>query len=336
MMVKKLNILALVHEPLVPDLSVSVDEAESADWKMEYHVIKALKGLGHEVILAPLSDDLSPLRRMNFEHKPDLAFNMLEEFNGEAVYDANVVSYLELIGLPYTGCNPRGLILSRDKALTKKILSYHRIPVPKFAVAKKNRKFSRKDLHFPLFVKSLNEEASLGIAQASLVTDDKSLKERIAFIHETVKTDAIVEEFIEGRELYVSVMGNGRIKLFPPTELVFSKSKDPNYEFATRKVKWDEKYRSKNGIFSQVAEGLDTATLTRIDQVCKRTYKNLQLSSYARIDLRLNSKGIPYVIEANPNPALSPDDEFSISALKKGLSYKALIKQILQLAKESK
>lgn len=335
-MKRKLKILALLHESLVPDESVKPEVAETAEWKMEYHVIKALKSLGHEVILAPLSDDLSPLRRLNFEHKPDIAFNMLEEFNGEAVYDANVVSYLELIGLPYTGCNPRGLILSRDKALTKKILSYHRIPVPKFAVAKKNRKFTKTDLQFPLFVKSLNEEASLGISQASLVYDDKSLRERIQFIHDTVKTDAIVEEFIEGRELYVSVLGNDRAKLFPPTELVFSKSKDPNYEFATRKVKWDESYRTKNGIFSQVAEGLDPEVVKRIGQVCKRTFKHLQLSSYARIDLRLNSKGVPYVIEANPNPALSPDDEFALAADKKGMDYKKLIKQILHLALDSK
>jgi D-alanine-D-alanine ligase len=335
-MKRKLKILALLHETLVPDESVKSEVAEAAEWKMEYHVIKALKSLGHEVILAPLSDDLSPIRRLNFEHKPDIAFNMLEEFNGEAVYDANVVSYLELIDLPYTGCNPRGLILSRDKALTKKILSYHRIPVPKFAVAKKKRKFARKDLHFPLFVKSLNEEASLGIAQASLVHDEKSLQDRIQFIHDTVKTDAIVEEFIEGRELYVSILGNERIKIFPPTELVFSKSKDPNSEFATRKVKWDESYRAKNGIFSQVAEGIDAETLKRIDQVCKRTYKHLQLSSYARIDLRLNSKGVPYVIEANPNPALSPDDEFALAADKTGMDYKKLIKQILQLALDSK
>ena len=187
-----------------------------------------------------LSDSLSELRRAITEWKPSIVFNLLEEFDGIVTYDQHVVAFLELMHQPYTGCNPRGMLLSRDKVLSKQLLSYHRVPTPQFMVFPRGKKARiPKNLRFPLFVKSSTEDASLGIAQASVVTDSKQLTERIAFIHEQTHSDALVEEYIEGRELYVGVMGNDRLKVLPVWEMSFGSLPENLPAIATRKVKWD-------------------------------------------------------------------------------------------------
>ena len=210
---KKLRVLVLMHEDLVPPDDLDDPPREDIlQFKTEYDVVTGLERLGHEVHKLGVWDELAPLRKALQEGDPDIVFNLLEEFHGQAVYDHNVVSYLELMRTPYTGCNPRGLVLARDKALSKKILHYHRIRVPRFAVVPLDRKFRRPQrLDFPLIVKSLVEEASTGISRASVVHDEDKLSERIRFIHQHVRTDAIVERYIEGRELYVGVMGNQRL-----------------------------------------------------------------------------------------------------------------------------
>ena len=222
-MKKKLRVLVLMHRDLIPpDNLKGYAEEQIAEWKTEYDVVSTLRKMGHDARPLGLLDELGRCARRSRSWKPHVAFNLLEEFSSVATYDQHVVSYLELLRQPYTGCNPRGLLLSHDKVLCKKILSYHRIPTPHFAVIPKNRKFRPlRRLKYPLFVKSATEDASLGIAQASVVTNEDKLRERVTFIHEQTGSDALVEEYIEGRELYVGVIGNQRLATFPIWELTF-------------------------------------------------------------------------------------------------------------------
>jgi D-alanine-D-alanine ligase len=198
---KALRVLLLTDENLIPDKPRSKLKGRDAELsKTEYDVLDALKKLGHEVTCAGVGSDLSAVRRAILRNRPHIVFNLVEQFDGLPFFDQHVVSYLELRAQKYTGCNPRGLTLARDKALTKKILAYHRLPVARFAVFKPRKKIvvpSR--LKFPMFVKSLTDEGSEGIAQASLVRDHDKLIERIAFIHEKTNSVALVEEFIDGQ-----------------------------------------------------------------------------------------------------------------------------------------
>src|SRR3954466_2265571 len=197
---KRLRTLVVVHATLVPPDSLEGhSEKEIEEWRTEYDVVSTLKKSGHEVRCLGISDSVEELRSVITEWKPEIVFNLLEEFDGIVTYDQHVVAFLELLRQPYTGCNPRGLLLSRDKPLSKQLLTYHRIPTPQFFVARKGLKFRPpKKLKYPLFVKSTSEDASLGIAQASVVEDEAKLRERVEFVHDQVKSDALVEEFIEG------------------------------------------------------------------------------------------------------------------------------------------
>jgi D-alanine-D-alanine ligase len=261
-----------------------------------------------------------------------VAFNLLEEFDGVAVYDAHVVSYLELMRQHYTGCNPRGLILARDKALSKKLLSWHRIQVPMFGVFPRGRAIRRpRRLNFPLFVKSVTEEGSRGISRASLVRNDDELRERVEFVHRSIETDAIAEEYIEGREFYVGVLGNQRLTTFPIWELHFTKMPPDVPRIATGRVKWDVAYQKKLGVETRAAVDLPEGAEARILQVCKRTYRILGLTGYARMDLRMTAEGAVYLIEANPNPQLGYGEDLAESAEAAGLSYEALLTRILGL-----
>ena len=220
---KRLRVLVLLHPDLVPPDSLDGhSEQEIHEWKTEYDVVSTLRAAGHEVRPLGVQDELKPIRDEIESWKPDVVFNLLEQFHGEAAYDQNVASYLELLRVPYTGCNPRGLMLARGKELSKKLLTYHRIPLPAFAVFPMRRKIRRPArLGFPLIVKSLSEDASYGIAQASVVDSDEKLAERVTFIHERIGTAAIAEQYIEGRELYVGVLGNDRLRVLPIWELEF-------------------------------------------------------------------------------------------------------------------
>jgi D-alanine-D-alanine ligase len=327
---KKFRILALMHEDLVPPEDVSGMDLSTVQWKTEHDVVRTLRQCGHEVKALGVRNDLGVIRTAIEEWKPHIAFNLLEEFDGVAVYDQNVVSYLELLKVPYTGCNPRGLILARDKALSKKILSYHRVPCPEFAVFPLGRPVKRpKSLTFPLIVKSISEEASLGISQASIVADDEKLKERVAFIQNSVGTGAIVERYVEGRELYVGVLGNQQLKVFPVWELVLDNLPDEARRIATERVKWSRKYQHKYKITSRQAEGLPNGMTDKLQHLAKRVYRVLGLNGYARIDLRLDEQGKVYVLEANPNPEIAFGEDFAESAERAGVPYKALLQRVL-------
>jgi D-alanine-D-alanine ligase len=312
--VRRKRILVLVREGLEPPETIeglSDEEVKSAPWKTEYDVLVTLEELGHEVKVLGIYDELSVLREAIEEWKPHIAFNLLEEFSGEVLYDHNVVSYLELLKVSYTGCNPRGLMIARDKALSKKLLAFHRIRVPDFLVFPVRRRIRLpKRLNYPLFVKSVIEDASLGISQASLVKNDESLASRVSFIHEQTGKDAIAEEFIEGQELYVGVLGNKRLETFPVWELLFEKKPEDQPLIATARAKWNLKYQKKWGISSRAAKGLPDGLAEQIKRRCKRIYRILGLSGYARLDFRLTPDGLLYFLEANPNPELA----YSISS----------------------
>jgi D-alanine-D-alanine ligase len=188
-----------------------------------------------------------------------------------------------------------------------------------------------KKLHFPMFVKSSTEDASLGIAHASVVADAKQLVERIAFIHEQTHSDALVEEYIEGRELYVGVIGNDRLKVLPVWEMTFGSLPENLPAIATRKVKWDRRYQEKYGITTAAAANLPDGTVGRLEQLSKRIFRALHLTGYARMDFRLRADGALYVLEANANPNISMAEDFAQSALTAGMRYRDVLNRILQL-----
>lgn len=329
----KLRVLVLVRTGHVPPLTLEGASEKDIDaWKAEFDVCATLREMGHEVLPLGVYDDLAPIRNALAEFKPHITFMLLEEFHGVVTYDFAIISYLELMQQPYTGCNPRGLLLSKDKALSKKILTYHRIQTPRFAVFPVGRTVHRpKKLEFPLFVKSVTEDASYGISQASIVNNDEQLTERVAFVHEHTRDDAIVEQYIEGREIYVGVIGNQRLQTFPPWEMDFGSLPSDTAKIATSQVKWNRKYQEKHGITTREADDLPAETVEKIAKVCKRVYRALNLSGYARMDLRLTQAGEVYVLEANANPNIEYGEDFAESAEKVGVDYPTLLQRILNL-----
>jgi D-alanine-D-alanine ligase len=329
---RKLRVLALVHDYLIPPEDTSGFDLATVEWKTEYDVISTLREIGHDVQVLGVRDDLGGIRQTITEWKPHIAFNLLEAFDEVVVFDQNVVSYLELLRLPYTGCNPRGLLLSRDKALSKKLLAFHRIPVPDFVVFRRGRKIRKPArLTFPAIVKSLTQEASIGISQASVVDGDQKLVERVQFIHDSIKTDAIVEQFIEGRELYVGVLGNERLQVFPVWEMQFTKMPAELYRIATERVKWSPKYQKRHGIVTSQAADLPPALAENIQRLAKRVVRTLEITGYARVDMRLDPASKVHVLEANPNPQLAYGEDFAESADKAGIPYDALLQRILNV-----
>ena len=320
----------LVHDYLVPPDDVTGVDTATAQWRTEYDVLATIRDLGHEVRVLGVKDDLGAIRQANEEFKPHIAFNLLEAFHEVGTFDQNVVSYLELLRLPYSGCNPRGMFLARDKALSKKLLHYHRIPVPDFSVVTRGRQPRLpKRLTYPAIVKSLTQESSIGIAQASVVDDEAKLKERVQFIHDSIKTDAIIERFIEGRELYCGILGNQRLQVFPVWEMTFANMPESQHRIATERVKWNAKYQVKVGISTGKADSLDEGTQARVQHIARRTYRVLEQSGYSRVDLRLDSAGKIYVLEANPNPQIARSEDFADSAEAAGMNYPTLLQRIL-------
>jgi D-alanine-D-alanine ligase len=328
---KKLCVILLTHESLVPNGDLSdFSEKQRELRKTEFDVRDAIDTLGHNVISIGVSDDLSTIRGAIDAHKPDIVFNLIEEFAGISHFDQHVVTYLELRKQPYTGCNPRGLVLARDKALTKKILAYDGLKVPEFATFPMGRVAKRpKNLAFPLIVKSLTEEGSLGISSASVVRDDEKLKERVEFIHRTASSPAVAEQFIEGREIYVGVMGNKRVTSLPAWEFVMTKKDDNAPLIASDRAKWDPEYQRRLGLKTKPAE-LSKGMEDELRELSKRIYRLLGISGYARLDYRVTEGGEAYLIEANPNPQIAKDEDFALSAKHMGIEYPELIGQLMR------
>lgn len=329
---RPLRILAVMHDAMVPPEDVSGHDLGTVDWKMEFDVTITLKQMGHEVRCLGVDNKLDALRRQVDEWHPHIVLNMVEDFFDIPTFDVNFVGYLELLRTPYTGCNPRGLLLGRDKALSKKVMAYHGIPTPRFQEFPEGRKPKKPfDLEYPAIVKALVKEASAGISQASIVDSDEKLIERIAFMHEQIGGDAVAEQFIPGRELYVGVIGNQRPHAFPIWEMLFEKWPENLPKIATGMVKFSPKYQKKRGIKTARAGDLPPKLASEIQRACIRAYKALDLSGYARVDIRLTPEGKFYVLEANPNPQLAFGEDFAESAEHDGMSYEELLQKILNL-----
>lgn len=331
---KKRRILVLMHADLVPPASLEgLPESEINRWKMEYDVLATLEQLGHEVRALGVEDELRPIREAIATFQPHLCFNLLLHFHDAGVYDSAIVSWLELLKQPYTGCNARGLLLAGDKGLSKKVMAYHRIRVPRFVqfpLGRRPRKLPAR-LRFPLFVKSSVEHASTGISQASIVRDEAHLYERVDFVHRHVGTGAIAEEYIEGRELTIGVLGNQRLTAFPVWEMTFGSLPDGAPNIATSRVKWDKEYQKQVDLKTGLAKDLPDGAEAAITKTAKRIYRALDLSGYARIDMRMDDEGQVWVLEANPNPDLCFGEDFAESAELAGLGYGALLQRIVGL-----
>lgn len=298
----------------------------------EFHVADALRHLGHSVFVIGVSNDVAALAGNLKERKCDLVFNLTEQIAGDRLMDKNIAGILEVMGIPYTGSGPMGLMLSRDKRLCKQLLSLHRIRVPGFVSLPIGRKIKvPKSLKYPLVVKPAFEDGSEGISNASLVANEKALEDRVRYVHESWQQPVIAEEYIEGRELYVSIMGNRRLSVLPIRECTLASSDSEGPMLATYSVKYNAKYREKWNIEFGFAE-LEPDVVRRIERTCKSVYRILYLRDYGRLDLRLTPEGRITILECNPNPDLAYGDEVAESAERAGILYEKLIDKIIRLA----
>ncbi|MCK5581479.1 MAG: ATP-grasp domain-containing protein [Candidatus Omnitrophica bacterium] len=337
-MKKRLKVLLLFNSPYAKPRGYDYKEefADEDNMYTENDVRQALSANGYEVSLLGLCNDLAPLFEEVKEFKPDVIFNMVEVFDGKTHFDKNIGALLEMIGIPHTGARADALFICNNKALSKKILRFHRIRVARFHAFYRGHKIWRpKTVKLPAIIKPLCEEASRGISQASVVDSDEAFIDRIKFIHENMKMDAIAEEYIEGRELYVTVVGNKHLKVLPFREMKFGELSEDEPRIATYKAKWDDNYRDRWGIKSVFAGKLADGVAERIEDVCKRAYRALDMHSYIRFDIRVTPEGRVYIIEPNANPCIARIDEVAQSAQKVGISYNQLIRKIVTMALDS-
>jgi D-alanine-D-alanine ligase len=332
---QKLRILVLFDTDTEPPVQQDYKKQLESSEEAEFDVARALIGLGHEVRLLGFRSDLDQLVNGLRVDKPDLVFNLTERFRNLSALDFGVAAILEMLDIPYTGAGAEGLILARDKALTKMVLAYHNLRIPHFMVCERRAPVQRpSDIRFPLIVKPLDEDASVGISQASVVRDDQALAERVTFIHDRFSTDAIVEEFIAGRELYVGVIGNGSDppRALPPIEMVFGEKTDEQARIATFKVKWSVKHRESRGIENRIATDLPRPLADQLADVAVRAYKAAGLRDYGRIDVRLAHDDEIYIVEANPNPYLADGEDLAWAAEEGGFPYPQFIQKIAEMA----
>ena len=307
-------------------MTAKVEEAE-------YDVARALLAKGHDVLMVGISAEVGPLVERLAAFGPRLVFNGCEAFRGHARHEYAVAAVLDMYGFTYTGSSPTGLLVARNKSLTKKILAHHGIRVPAFAEYHPGDTLVRpSELRFPLIVKPLLEDASVGIAQASVVEDDGSLVQRVEFIHEKYRQAAIVEELVEGRELYVGLIGNAKVEVLPLTEMTFGEPDDGEHRIATYKAKWDEEYRKRKKIKNVFAKGLSDALTAKIADICTTAFHALWLQDYGRVDVRLAHDDEVYVLEVNPNPFIAYEHEMANAAEKAGLKYNDFIQRIVDEA----
>lgn len=335
-MSKKLHVLVVFDAPgSAPqnqDFSQYLGNRKNGDWHAEYDVIRALKDLGHQVATVGLYDSIQPLLDQIKKRRPTIIFNLVEIFNARPPHEWDIVALYELLQIPYTGSPPVALMLCKNKGIAKEILSYHRIKTPAFKVMARGHKIAiPKTLKYPLIVKPLEEEASYGISQKSLVRNAAQLGRQVGHIQNTMDQDVLVEEFVIGREIYVGILGNERLQFLPPREMTFGNIAAEEKRFATFKAKWDKKYRGRWGIKNRFAPNLSGDFVQTMNDVCRQVYQHLHITGYARIDLRITPDDEVVVIEANPNPHIAKDEDFAQAAKKAGISYTDLIGRILNL-----
>ncbi|HZS38923.1 MAG TPA: ATP-grasp domain-containing protein [Polyangia bacterium] len=323
-----------LHRAPLPDETFSARELREDEGKpTEADVLQCLKRLGHEVdTLAVFDNVLATVEKIK-SFQPDVVFNLTESFHATRAHEPNVSALLELLKVRYTGAGPDALLLCKDKSLAKKLLAYHHVRVARFVVSHRARPLrGLKRFVYPAFVKPINQESSDGISQASFARDEGEVLERVKFLHEKFSDDVLIEEYIEGRELYLSVLGNKRLTVFPARELFFGEVPADVPKFATSKAKWDDAYRKKWGIKNGAPAPLPDGVAAKLEQVARKVYRVLKIRGLGRIDVRLTAANEIIVIEANPNPSLAKEDDFAQSAIAAGMDYDALIQKILDNA----
>jgi D-alanine-D-alanine ligase len=298
-------------------------------------IFEALEKLGHEpsyMVLDGTDKTLSALGKSD----ADLFFNLTESYAGDDTKEMHVAAYLDLLGRVYTGAGPEALYLAQDKALAKKLFEFHEIQSPYFATCYRGRLDHAHDIKFPLIVKPTSEDGSIGIDQFSVVNSVKELMERIHYIQEEFDSPVLIEEYIEGREIYAAVLGNELPESLPLIELDLSKLPEGMAKVAGTEVKWEKDTEAYKVTKSAPAEDLDDKTSERLSKTAVSVYRSLKLRDYGRIDMRLTEKGEIYVIEANPNPWLSSNSEFFMAAKKSGRSYPEMVEEIVDLARNDR
>lgn len=298
-------------------------------------IFEALEKLGHEpsyMTLDGTDKTLSALAKSD----ADMFFNLTESYAGDDTKEMNVAAYLDLLGRIYTGAGPQALYLAQDKSLAKKLFKFHNIQSPYFATCYRGRLDHAEDVKFPLIVKPTSEDGSIGIDQFSVVSSVKELMERIHYIQEEFDSPALIEEYIEGREIYAAVTGNEHLEALPLIELDLSKLPEGMAKVAGTEVKWEKDTEAYKVTKSAPAEDLDEDAVELLSKTALQTYRTLQLRDYGRIDMRFTPKGEVYVIEANPNPWLSSTSEFFMAAKKSGKSYTEMVEAIIDLARNDR
>jgi D-alanine-D-alanine ligase len=340
----RILVLFDVHRPVAEGRTFTEQSLRTEEAKpTEADVLACLGKLGHQVETLAIYNDLKAVFDRVESFKPNVVFNLCETFFSDRAHEPNIPALLELMKVPYTGAGPDALMLCKDKALAKQLLAFHRIRVARFVVSRRERPLRRlRRFSYPAFVKPIGEEASDGIALASLAKTEDEVLERVRFLHDRFETDALIEEYVDGRELYLGVLGNKRLTVFPPREIFFGETApgvegpgDDGPRFATAKAKWDEAYRKKWGIRNGPAGPLAPGLEKRLAELARRVCRILHVRGLGRIDARLTSQGDVVVIEANPNPSLAMEDDFAQAALQVGIGYEALIQKVLENALRS-
>jgi D-alanine-D-alanine ligase len=329
----KILVLFDVARRMDPQETFSAELLKEEDKPTEADVLECLQRLGHDVQTLAVFDNVADIVEKLKSCAPDLVFNLSESFHHDRSHEPNIPALLELMKVRYTGSGPDALLLCKDKALAKKVLAYHHVRLPNFVVSNRLSPLRRLGrFKYPAFVKPVCEESSDGISKASFVRDEREAIERTRFVHQKFECDALIEEYIEGRELYVSVLGNRRLTVFPPREIFFENVPPDVPKFATFHAKWNETYRKKWGITNGPAKELPADTDKELRQLARNVYRLLKIRGFGRLDVRLTENGELFVIEANPNPSLAQDEDFSQSAADSGMGYDALIQAILEAA----
>src|SRR6266436_3788270 len=327
----KILIVFDVARPAEPDENFTARSLKGEDKPTEADVLCCLKRLGHDVETLAVYDNVTAIVEKLKSSAPDVVFNLSESFYHDRAHEPNIPALLELMNVRYTGSGPDALLLCKDKALAKKVLAFHRVRSPHFVVSHRLSPLRRLGrFKYPAFVKPVGEESSDGISQASFVRDEHEAIERTRFIHQKFDSDALIEEYIEGRELYISVLGNRRFTVFPPREIFFEHVPEDVPKFATFHAKWNETYRKKWGITNGAARALPADTEKELRKLTRNVYRLLKIRGFGRLDVRLTANGELFVIEANPNPSLAQDEDFSQAAADAGMGYDALIQAILE------
>jgi D-alanine-D-alanine ligase len=334
----KLKIVVLYDRVLVDETEEQASSSEKGpvtrtlDKKeVEEEVLDALTKLGHEPVLYELDGtqkSLAGLARVD----GDLVFNLVESFADDDSADFKIAAYLELLGKRYTGSGPRGLMLAQDKAVAKKIFAFHGIHTPVFAKSFRGRLDFSHDLHFPVIVKPAREDGSIGIEFSAVVNSIRELMERMDWLHANFDSPVLIEEYIEGREMYVGVLGNDKPEALPVVELDLSKLPEGTPKIAGAEVKWGKGTKAYRDTKSAIAIDLPEETTLALQQTAVAAYQVLEVRDYGRVDMRLQSDGTVQVIEVNPNPWLSSRAEFALAARKSGRTYNQLVEEIVDLA----